>query len=156
MDQNGFFTVRGYQLLGQETKITSAMEDYLEMICRNRDRCGALHMNLLAELLHVKASSATKMVQKLGALGLLQYEKYGDIVLTPRGCEFGSYLLYRHKTMEDFLRLIGAENILQQTELIEHNVSEQTLGGIGVLNAFFSAHPSVASEFESYRQAAQR
>ena len=67
MNNKGFHTVRGYQLLEQNKRLlTSAMEDYLEMICRNSLQDGYIRINKLAELLNVKASSASKMVQKLG------------------------------------------------------------------------------------------
>ena len=73
MDNKDFHTVRGYQLIDQNKKLlTSAMEDYLEMICRSVEKEGYLRINKLAGLLNVKASSASKMVQKLGAMGLLK------------------------------------------------------------------------------------
>ncbi len=148
MDHNGFHTVRGYQLLGHNKKITSAMEDYLEMIYRNRDKNGGMRINDLAALLHVKASSTTKMVQKLGALGFLHYEKYGNLVLTDEGQQFGAYLLRRHKIIAEFLKLIGTKNALLETELIEHNVSPQTLQNIDNLLAFFTSHPDILAQYK--------
>lgn len=78
-----FHTVRGYQLLMQNKNLlTSSMEDYLEMIYRNSLTEGYVRINTISELLNVAAPSATKMVQKLSKLGLLQYKKYGIILLT--------------------------------------------------------------------------
>ncbi len=148
---NGFYTVRGYQLLGQNKRITSAIEDYLEMIYRNRDDNSGMHINGLAKLLHVKASSATKMVQKLGALGFLHYEKYGDIILTEEGCQFGAYLLRRHRIIAEFLQLIGIENALLETELIEHNVSMQTVHNIETLNRFFSENHDILECYKRFQ-----
>jgi DtxR family Mn-dependent transcriptional regulator len=152
-NQQKFYTVRGYQLLGQDNRLlTSAMEDYLEMIYRNSLQEGYIRINMLSELLNVKPSSATKMVQKLANLGLLDYKKYGIISLTEDGREIGKFLLNRHNIIEKFLKTIGVkENILVETELIEHNISVNTLNNINVLNKFFEENPEVITGFEEFK-----
>jgi DtxR family transcriptional regulator, Mn-dependent transcriptional regulator len=153
IDNKEFHTVRGYQLLEQNKGLlTSAMEDYLEMIFRNSLEEGYLRMNNLAELLNVKPSSASKMVQKLGELGLLKYEKYGVVILTETGKEIGRELLSRHSVIEKFLRTIGiSENLLVETELIEHNISSNTLNNIKILNHFFEKKPEMIHEYEKFK-----
>ena len=153
MEKDGFYTVRGYQLLQQNKRIlTSAMEDYLEMIYRNSEKEGFLRINKLAGLLHVQASSATKMVQKLGMLGFLQYEKYGILVLTEDGKELGKYLLGRHNIIESFLKTIGiSDDLLVETELIEHNISSNTLKNLDLLNKFFARYPEVLKSLEKFK-----
>lgn len=145
MENAEFHTVRGYQLLDQNNKLlTSAMEDYLEMIYRYSITEGFFRVNKLADLLNVKASSATKMVQKLGMLGLLNYEKYGIINLTEDGKYIGKYLLNRHNTIEEFLKIIGNnENIFIETELIEHSINSITLSNMTKLINFFKDNPEV-------------
>ena len=70
-----FHTVRGYQLLNAEGRVlTSGMEDYLEMIYRICLEAGFVRISQLAERLSVRPSSATKVVQKLSDLGLVDYE----------------------------------------------------------------------------------
>jgi len=118
--------VRGYQLLEQKKKtLTPAMEDYLEMIYRaSLKRWLYSHHHPLRAPLNVRAPSATKMVQKLTGLGLLHYKKYGIVFLTESGKEIGQFLLERHNTVEKFLKFLGVgENLLVETELIEHNIS---------------------------------
>lgn len=155
MDKNQeFHTVRGYQLIEQAKKqLTSAMEDYLEMIYRNILTEGYMRINSLAELLHVKPSSATKMVQKLTELGFLKYEKYGIIFLTEQGRQIGEFLLKRHNIIEKFLENIGiGENLLVETELIEHNVSVSTMKSIELLNLYFGEHPHFLEGFREFMQ----
>lgn len=150
MDENQkFHTVRGYQLLEQNKKLlTPAMEDYLEMIYRNSLKEGYMRINTLSELLNVKAPSATKMVQKLNELGLLKYEKYGIIFLSENGNEIGKFLLERHNIIETFLRNLGViDNLLVETELIEHNISANTLHKLDLLNKFFAENPSIYQKF---------
>lgn len=151
-DIQKFHTVRGYELLYQDKRLlTPAMEDYLEMIYRNSLTEGYLRINVLSELLNVQASSATKMVQKLSSLGLLNYKKYGIIFLTENGKEIGKFLLQRHNIVETFLRLLGVgDNILVETELIEHNISVSTLEKIELFNKFFETDPEFAEKFMEF------
>ncbi len=134
---NEFYTVRGYQLKSKQ-KITPAMEDYLEMIYRNNLENDYARINQLSKLLNVKDSSVSKMVQKLGELNLLNYEKYGYITLTDKGKKLGRFLLKRHKVIQEFLKLIGCrEDVLKQTELMEHVLDEETIERMDNLINFF-------------------
>ena len=152
MMDNEFHTVRGYQLLQQNNKpLTSAMEDYLEMVCRNTEAEGYVRINELAEKLNVRASSATKMIQKLGELGFIKYKRYGIIEITETGKELGEYLLKRHSIIEQFLGMIGiTDNLLIETELIEHYVSANTLRRLEIVNKFFSANPELLRRLKGY------
>ena len=75
MSQEGkpdFYTQKGYQMRSQHA-LTGAMEDYLEMICRQAEADGCARIGLLAEGLNVRPSSASKMVYQLRALGLVAF-----------------------------------------------------------------------------------
>lgn len=135
-----------------KNQLTHAMEDYLEMIYRNIGRVGFIRINRLAQLLNVKASSASKMVQKLGQMGLLRYERYGIITLTESGMKMGEFLLERHNIIETFLKKIGShQNSLKEAELIEHNISVDTLNNIKTLLDFFEHKPEISRQFEEYK-----
>jgi Mn-dependent DtxR family transcriptional regulator len=129
------------------------MEDYLEMIYRNSLVEGYMRINTLAELLNVAASSATKMVQKLNILGLIDYKKYGIIFLTEDGKELGKYLLERHNIIELFLKNLGVEeDLLTETELIEHNVSASTLQKISTFNRFLKDNPDIVIKYKQFSE----
>ena len=147
-----FHTVRGYQLIkDKERQLTFSMEDYLEMIYRDIADNGYTRINIIAALLNVQASSATKMVQKLAKLELVKYEKYEIILLTEEGKRLGAYLLKRHEIISNFLVIIGVnENILTETELIEHNISRKTLVKLEQLNLFFKSNPDIYSKYTSF------
>ena len=114
------------------SSVTASQEDYIEMIYRISKDNGYVRIYELSKMLNVKPSSVTKMVQKLSDLGYLKYQKYGVIVLENKGLEFGKKLLNRHNTVESFLRIlkVSEENILTETEKIEHTISEETLNCI--------------------------
>lgn len=126
-DSREFYTLKGYQL-HSGGDITEAMEDYLEMICRHIQENGYVRINFLADQLHVRPSSASKMVGKLRELELVTFEKYGLIVPTEKGSAIGRYLLWRHEVLHRFFcRLNHSECQLEQVEKVEHFMSRETV-----------------------------
>lgn len=133
-NKSDFHTLKGYQLL-EHNQITSAMEDYLEMICRLAQTQSYIRVGVLADKLNVKTSSVSKMVQNLKALRLVDFEKYGYIRLTPKGQAAGDYLIYRHNVLNQFLCHINhSEDEIEQVEKIEHFLNENTVRNIDRLN----------------------
>ena len=121
-----FYTLKGYRLQNGGD-ITEAMEDYLEMICRHIQENGYIRIHFLAEQLHVRPSSASKMVGKLREMGLVEFEKYGLIIPTERGMAVGRYLLWRHDVLHRFFRLLNHSDCqLEQVEKVEHFMSRET------------------------------
>ena len=103
-NENAYFTFKGYQL-NSDSNLTSSMEDYLEMITRLKQKQEVVRINELANMLHVKPSSASKMVAKLSHEGYLEYHKYGVILLTELGKQWGEYFIYRHQVLNNFALL---------------------------------------------------
>lgn len=125
-----FYTLKGYQL-NEGGKLTSAMEDYLEMICRMLKNTDVVRISELAEKLHVKPSSASKMVSNLKEEGYIEFKKYGYIVVTKKGVELGKYLLHRHDVLHKFLCVLNnTDNELEQVEKIEHFITENTIDNL--------------------------
>lgn len=125
-----FYTPKGYRMI-DPISITESMEDYVEMICRIAQDEGFARINDLSVRLNVTPSSASKMVNKLEAAGLVDFPKYGVIQLSEEGKKMGSYLIWRHKTLEHFLCLInGSDHETKEVEQIEHFISEQTVKNI--------------------------
>ena len=122
-----FYTLKGYRPQNGGD-ITEAMEDYLEMICRHIQENGYIRIHFLAEQLHVRPSSASKMVGKLREMGLVEFEKYGLIIPTERGMAVGRYLLWRHDVLHRFFRLLNHSDCqLEQVEKVEHFMSRETM-----------------------------
>jgi len=138
----------------KDDKLTASMEDYLEMICRlSRDK-GYTRTFDLAQSLNVQPPSTTRMIQRMSELGLVNYEKYGVITLSPKGKEIGEALLQRHTMVEEFLRLIGiTEDILKETEKIEHTIGTKTLRCLAELTSFLKSNPAIIEEFRNFQSA---
>ena len=150
-----FLTVRGYeQRLYGDKLLTGSMEDYVEMIYRYTvEGEEYIRLNKLADLLNVRDSSASKMMQKLGSIGLIDYEKYGIIKLTELGREIGQYLLNRHNIIEVFLKFIcDSDDVLIETELIEHILGNETVENIKIFNEFIEKNRNFKVEYKKFRE----
>ena len=134
-----FYTQNGYDR-ADTGPLTTAMEDYLEMICRLTRTGGYTRISALARELHVQPSSASKMAALLRAGGYLTNERYGCLRLTEKGAQAGAYLLYRHDVLNRLLRRInGSADELEQTARIEHYIDVRTVRNI---DAFLDGLPA--------------
>lgn len=132
-NSDGFYTLKGYER-NTEAKLTSAMEDYLEMIARLTRNVQYVRVSELSKMLHVKPSSVTKMVENLNQSGYIRAEKYGEICLTEKGKDIGSRLLYRHQVIYQFLCALNhTSDELEQTEKIEHFLNSSTVENLRCL-----------------------
>ncbi|MDD3705071.1 MAG: iron dependent repressor, metal binding and dimerization domain protein [Clostridiaceae bacterium] len=152
MDNNDFRTFSEY-MRKEDNSLTASMEDYLEMIYRLSINTGFTRIHELSDALNVQPPSATKMVQKLGELNLLKYEKYGFIMLEERGEKVGKALLKRHNTIEALLKILGVSEkvILAETEKVEHTLSDETIKCLEEYIDFIKDNPEVVIRFNAYR-----
>jgi Mn-dependent DtxR family transcriptional regulator len=148
-----FYTFREY-MNRVDKRLTASMEDYLEMIYRLSNIKGYTRIHELSEALNVQPSAATRMVQKLAAMKLIDYQKYGILELSESGKQTGASLLLRHNIIEKFLRTLGVNDshILEETEKIEHMISKETLGCISVFMDFLEVNSSFYAEYDLYRK----
>jgi len=153
MEKN-FHTARGYENINLARKLlTPSMEDYLEMIYRCSMEEKVVRLNKIAQMLNVRDSSASKMMKKFGELSLIKYEKYGVIILTEEGINIGRYLLERHNIVKKFLEYLECkQDILEETELIEHIISSETIKNIDMLNMFFAENGDILEEYRNFKK----
>lgn len=131
MNEDIYRTMKGYET-EDNSEITAAMEDYLEMILRLTVRSeNYVRIGKLADNLGVRPSSASKMTSHLKECGYVNYEKYGYITLTESGREYAAYLMKRHALLNRLLCLInGTESELKQVERTEHFFDRRTIENI--------------------------
>lgn len=148
---NDFYTFSEY-MKKENNSLTASMEDYLEMIYRLSIKTGFVRLHELANALNVQPPSATKMVQKLAELNLINYEKYGVITLKDTGKAIGKNLIKRHNTIIELLKTLGIEenHLLEETEKIEHTISENTLQCFTNFIEFLKANRDVKKRLSEY------
>jgi len=151
--KNDFYTFNEY-MKKENNLLTASMEDYLEMIYRLSINTGFTRMHELSDALNVQPPSATKMVQKLAELKLLKYKKYDVLVLEEAGKKLGESLLNRHNIIESFLRIldVSESKVLEETEKIEHTISNQTTKCFQDFVQFIKNNPEIEVAFKTYRK----
>lgn len=122
---------------------TPRVEDYVEVIYELILEKGYARIVDIGAHLHVSSPTATKMIQKLAEDGLVVYERYRGIALTPAGTDLARRVQHRHDIVMDFLRLIGVEEAAahRATEGIEHHLEPTTLDRLADLVGYARAHP---------------
>lgn len=152
MATEDFFTFSEYMKKECDT-LTASMEDYLEMIYRLSEQIGFTRIHELAKALNVQPPSATKMVQKIAELKFVNYEKYGIIILTENGKNMGKYLLKRHNIIEGFFKVLGiSDSVLEQTEKVEHTISNETVEYMEDFISFIQDRPDIIRDFHLFRK----
>jgi Mn-dependent DtxR family transcriptional regulator len=124
---------------------STAVEDYLERILELINSKGYARVVDIASALKISQASVTNMVQRLGAEGLLKYEKYRGLVLTKAGEKLARNIAHRHKLLTEFLKLLGLDDrvIYHDVEGMEHHISPPTLRAIEALVGQLQRRPAL-------------
>ena len=106
------------------TSPSQSAEDYLERIHALIEEKGYARVVDIASCLQVKQASVTGMVQKLGEMGYLNYEKYRGLILTDKGRKVACTIQKRHATLSRFFSLLEINPATQQEDIegIEHHL----------------------------------
>jgi DtxR family Mn-dependent transcriptional regulator len=107
--------------------LTESQEDYLKQILLLGEG-EPVSTSTLAERLGVRPASVTGMLQKLSALGLVEYRPYQGARLTGPGYRIAVELLRHHRLIETFLaEALGYDwhEVHDEAERLEHVISEQ-------------------------------
>jgi DtxR family transcriptional regulator, Mn-dependent transcriptional regulator len=94
---------------------------------------GLVPMGQLAAALGVVPGTATTMVKTLAESGLVRYEPYMGVRLTPAGERLAGLVLRRHRLIEQFLVQVLGMNwteVHDEAERLEHAVSERLIDRI--------------------------
>jgi len=112
-----------------------ASQDYLEQIFHLIAQKGYARSVDIASNLGVSQASVSAMLKRLGSEGLVIYEKYRGVVLTPKGSDLAEYVIKRHEVLTRLLRHFGLdeETIYRDVEGMEHHISAQTLKAFTLL-----------------------
>ena len=110
-------------------KLSARVEDYLRSIYDITERKGYARIKDISKEMSLKPSTIVGMMRKLKQCGLISYEKYGEIRLTPRGKAVTIELKKRRDTFEKFLEiiLVPKEIAAKDAHILEHQLEPQTI-----------------------------
>lgn len=115
---------------------SQTVENYLKAIFQAQTALGPAElvpMGHLASSLGVVPGTATTMVKALAESGLVRYEPYAGVRLTPAGEKLAAMVLRRHRLIELFLvRVMGMSwtEVHDEAEHLEHAVSDRLIDRI--------------------------
>jgi DtxR family transcriptional regulator, Mn-dependent transcriptional regulator len=112
-----------------DIETTEAIEDYVKAIYSlQHGGEDAVTTSALAERLEVTAGSASGMVKKLDALGLVDHVPYRGVVLTALGRRLALEVLRHHRLLELYLAEafeMPWDQVHAEAEKLEHVLSEE-------------------------------
>ena len=112
-------------------EVTHAVQDYAKAIYSLSMRGGSaepVSTSALAERLGVSPASASAMVKRLDALGLVRHEPYRGVTLTPAGEKVALEVIRHHRLIELYLaEALGMpwDRVHQEAEVLEHAISSE-------------------------------
>lgn len=83
--------------------LSASVEHYLKTIYALSDKGRAVSLPALAQALSISPVSTSEMVRKLSEQGMVRYEPYKGVVLTPMGRARALVVTRRHRLWECFL-----------------------------------------------------
>ncbi len=128
----------------------SRMEDYLEVISELVELKGHANTIDISRYLNVSAPSVTKMLQRLGDNGYLEYEKYKGINLTTKGNTVADAIRQKHGILLEFFKMLGINHEIanQDAEGIEHYLNPQTIRQLRKFITFLKENPKILQDFQ--------
>jgi len=125
---------------------TSTVEDYLKCILLEQelDPEALVSMGQVAAALKVAPGTVTAMVKTLADSGLVAYEPYSGVRLTPSGRQLAAVVLRRHRLIELFLvKVMGMDwsEVHPEAEELEHAVSDRLIGRMDEMLGYPSVDP---------------
>jgi DtxR family Mn-dependent transcriptional regulator len=114
---------------GDQMKLTSNMEDYLESIYVLGQEEEKVRVKDISAKLGVRKSSVNKALKVLSGKGFIRHEKYGHVLLTSKGKKLSKQIKDRHDLLVRFLSdILGVDRVTAAEDAcrIEHVISPVT------------------------------
>jgi len=108
--------------------LTEAIQHYLREIYKLGQSGEPVSVSALARAQEVSPASASAMVKKLDALGLLEHEPYRGISLTAAGERVALEVIRHHRLLELYLAEtlgVHVDDVHEEADKLEHVISEE-------------------------------
>ena len=139
-------------------RLSAKAEDYLETILRLSETPRGARTGDIAGALQVQPSTVSAALKSLKEQGLLDYEPYGVVGLTPKGRQVAEDIAGRHVALRRFFtETLGLSP--EEAELaacgMEHDATPLVLARISLLGDFLRQHPGMLEKWLKTRETAR-
>lgn len=110
----------------ENTILSSGLEDYLECIYNNINKQGSVKAIDISKELEVSRASVTDALHRLAEQQYINYERYGSIIITPKGVKKAKEIIDKHKVLTLFFEkilLLNNEEASENACRIEHVIT---------------------------------
>ena len=141
--------------MAETESISAKLEDYLEAIFGIISRNRVARVSDIAARMGVQMPTVTGALRHLAEHGLVNYEPYQYVTLTPRGIEIARNTARRHRVLKRFMTdVLGLSDETAEQDAcgMEHAVSQETLGRLIQFLQFMDECPRAGNGLvESFR-----
>ncbi|MBQ4114258.1 metal-dependent transcriptional regulator [bacterium] len=114
-------------------KLSSSLEDYLEIIYNKFKADNGIKAIDISKELNVSRASVSEALKKLEKKGYVNYGYYGKISLTESGIKSAEMIVSKHQILQKFFEKVLNLNIKEASENacnIEHVITENAFNQI--------------------------
>jgi len=131
-------------------RLTPALEDYLEAICRLLVEKGTARVSDIANALSVDKSTVTTALNSLSEKGFVNYRPYRAPTLTSRGKKAAEDIVGRHNLIRRFLSqvLLVREDVADANACrMEHVLDKEVLERLSLFSEFVNECPRAGEDW---------
>ncbi|MEI8352010.1 MAG: metal-dependent transcriptional regulator [bacterium] len=137
-------------MVASTERLSESLENYLETILLLAREHSVARARDISQRLGVSRSSVTGALQALGGLGLVNYEPYGLITLTPHGSALAAKVLWRHEALRRFLvSILGVDEAEADAAAcrMEHGIPKSIVDRLLSLASFLETCPGAGTKW---------
>ncbi len=134
--------------------LTRSLQEYLAAIYELKaSGKKVVRVRDIAAKLSVTMPSVVGALERLKDMGLVEYEKYGYVDLTPKGLEEAKKIVEAEQLFYKFLREVlglDEETAKRDACMFEHDASDETKKRLALLLEFLNSEPQVMKKLREY------
>ncbi|MCR5265636.1 MAG: metal-dependent transcriptional regulator [Cyanobacteria bacterium RUI128] len=111
----------------EEKNLSSGLEDYLECIYNNLQDKGNVKAIEISKELNVSRASVTDALHRLAQKNYINYERYGSILITPKGIKKATEVIDKHNILKNFFEkvlMLSCDEASENACRIEHVITK--------------------------------
>jgi DtxR family transcriptional regulator, Mn-dependent transcriptional regulator len=144
-------------------QLSPNLEDYLETIFVLESATSSARAKDIAERMKVQRASVTGALHALSEKGLINYQPYSSVTLTPEGFRLATRIMHRHKVLKQFIQKflqLPSEVAEKNACRLEHQIDDTVLERLTRFIQFLEECPRTGNQwlesFTRYLSAGER
>lgn len=132
--------------MNENIALTPSLEDYIEAIYNTITKKQVARSKDVKQRLKVNGASVTGALRNLAEKGMINYEPYEVITLTPKGYKVAQIIARRHEILKDFITNILRIGVSEAEEVacgMEHSLTPTVTMRLAAFVDLFEKNPDL-------------